>query len=475
MAEQNHDYEQYNPQAGGKLFTSSMFGFNKEEVLEYLEELADENYQRQEADERRIQELTQRIKTLEKQSSSQAGGFFSAEAQQAQQANEALNHQLQEQGARLNQALQDLEIAKEATSQSADELQELRDQLYNAQQENAWLRQEFQKYEQAYAQVAQQLQQATQGQWVQGMPTAEEMQQLEQQLQQALAEAQKAKEQLAAQQQTAQEAQGLKEQLATQQQAAGQLQQALLEAQNLRLQLTQLQQAGQQQTALQQLQEERETLQKQLEESGKTGEEENIANARQAATAIIAEANAEANRIRDNAIAERERIHRQMKASAGGISESIYNLRTEISGVEGNVSNSLEAVQHTLNKVANALAYTEQSLSTFGLQIDRFPSSAPSVQRPQPFFQAERQQEGSMPVGYSAPAQERRAARPEPTVVQGGGNARSFRATYSSSPTAASNWPQTAEAYRYDEEESKDARLRDLSDSLVDTLRQMMN
>ncbi|MGD9560604.1 MAG: hypothetical protein AB7V55_08380, partial [Oscillospiraceae bacterium] len=115
MAEQGIEYEQYAPQTGGRLFSSSMFGFNKEEVLEYLDELADENYQRQEAAELRNQELIQRIQALE------------TAAESAPPPTAAPAEMSEEDQQRLAGLAEELDIAKAATQQAEEDLAEVRD------------------------------------------------------------------------------------------------------------------------------------------------------------------------------------------------------------------------------------------------------------------------------------------------------------------------------------------------------------
>lgn len=409
MAEPDYEYGQYAPKSGERSFSSAMFGFNKDEVLDYLEEISEENYRRQEDAERHIQELSQRIRQLENRPATVVTETVTDSETEA----------------KLQAIAQDLEIAHAATQQSEEELQQNREMLYNIQQENAWLREEFGKYEQAYGQLSQQLELATQGQWQGPSP---EMQEMQMQLQQANAHIQDLSTQLV------------------------QTQQELANFQN------------------------------------GYPQDEATFNAQQAASAIIAEANHEADRIRDEATAEKERLHRQIRTSAGGLAESIYTLRAELADVEGDVSGILESVQLTLTDVMAALARTEQNLSTFGNQVDRFPHSSPPVKSQKAALQFSEEPTyagipGTMPAGRGnmnsglqpvSPS----ATRPAPSATRKRRTAGpAFQPTYSTSATAvgSGSWPQAEDAYAANMTITNNERVREVSDSLADTLRQMVD
>ncbi|NLW78289.1 MAG: hypothetical protein GXY32_02610 [Ruminococcaceae bacterium] len=187
MAEQQgYEYEQFAPQTGGRLFSNAMFGFNKEEVLEYLDELADENYQRQEAAEMRSQELTQRLAELEAALAAQQAQL--AEAAEAG-ANALPTAEWEADQARLAELGEELDIAKAATQQAEEDLAEVRDQLYNLQQENAWLREEYQKNEVQLADMHRQLDQMAEAarNRPQNAEAEKQIAELRQQLEEALA------------------------------------------------------------------------------------------------------------------------------------------------------------------------------------------------------------------------------------------------------------------------------------------------
>lgn len=169
------EYDQFAPQTGGRLFTNAMFGFNKEEVLEYLDELADENIQRQEAADVQLQELKQRISALEESL---------AKAQEAPalqmgdgQVFEALNFDAQQFEADqqlLVQLTEEVDIAKMATQQAEEDLAEARERLFNAQQEAEWLRGENQKTDTQVSELQKRLDDVLSGQWV--APSAQQQQ-----------------------------------------------------------------------------------------------------------------------------------------------------------------------------------------------------------------------------------------------------------------------------------------------------------
>ena len=421
---QEREYEQYTPQTSGRLFNSAMFGFNKEEVLEYLDELADENYQRQEAAENRIQELTRKIQLLEN----------AAVASAKQATGPAANpKELEAARAKLQQATQELEIAKAATQQAEEELLQFKEQVYTAQQENNWLREEYQKSDRQIAELRRQLDDASSGQW---SDADEQITELRRQLQQALETQQQLEEELEDAREAAAAVDG--------------------------------------------------------EEEDYYDEPDEISRA---ASVIIADANAEAERIRAEAYEEKERIRRQIVSSAGGLADSVFTLREDVSTVEGDVSGVLESVQQALSEVLSALGRTEQNLSTLGVQVERFPSSAPPVLKNQQqvvYFQPAQITPAPQPVSpipVAKPAYHGAApVRSTPQQSYEGGNFRRvwpdeadsnqqsntkpFRPTYSNSP--ASYVVSGAEAYQQQHETDSDERLRALSDTLVETLRQML-
>lgn len=399
MAEQGHEYDQYAPQTSGRLFSNAMFGFNKEEVLEYLEDLADENYQRQQNADIRIQELSQKIQTLE----AGAVNFQTSDADSAADR------------AHFNELTQDLEVARAASQQAEEDLQEVKEQLFNLQQENNWLREEYQKCDHQIADLRRQLDDASAGQW---SDTEQQIEELRTQLEEA-------QEALAAQ------------------------------------------------------------------------EYEGPSPAAQAASTIIEEANADAERIRQDAYNERDRLHRQILNSTSGISASISTLRGDISDTEGDVSNVLEQVQEALASVLAALGRTEQNLNTLGVQVERFPATSSPVQKPQQqvvYFQPTTQPITSQPAPPPAPASKQNAglyAAPASSYGSGGfrrvwpdeetraprtQNAKPFRPSYTGSPTAQAlaYAPQYEPAYEPAPDYAAEARMRNLSESLVDTLLQMM-
>ncbi len=431
MPEQGYEYDQYAPQTGGRLFSSSMFGFNKEEVLEYLDELADENYQHQEAANLQIQDLTHRLQAMEAALADNRQNDVQGDA-----ANEARHAEEQQQIARLSD---DLEVAKAATQQSEEDLAEVREQLFNIQQENTWLREEFTKADTQIADMQRKLD-AAPAQWA-DPALHQEMADLQSELAQSTARLQ----------------------------ALQQEKEAALQEKETALQERAVAQAAQ--AAAQQAQY---AAQKALREA------KNTPPSSVASAAILADANAEADRIRATAMDERDRIRRQIHASAGGLTESITNLRGEVSGVETDVSRVLEAVQNSLSDVLSALGRTEQNLSTLSVQVDRFPASSPSVPKAQPqqvvYFQP-----GSQAVGSQRPRYSGKSATPE-TLGQGsfrqvsaGGaplaaNVRPFQPTYSTGKAAtASAWPQAAM-----QEDTGEERIRALAENLVDTLVQML-
>lgn len=417
MADKRNEYDQYGQSGGGRLFNNAMFGFNKEEVLEYLEEMAEENFQRQEAAEQRIRELNQKVQALE---ANMANQQFAS--QQSDGAIEEERRQFQE-------MKNELDLSQAATQQAEAELQEYREQLLAAQKENAWLREEYQKSDQMIGSLQSQLNEVTSGEWP---AMDEQVQQLQVRVQQA--------------------------EIALQA-AENQAQAARAQAENAEARA--------------------EDAEARAEESARLA---STAPAEAAAATILAEANEQADRIREEAWGEKDRLHRQIQNSAGGLATSIGNLRTEISDVEGDVSGVLETVQTALADVLASLGRTEQNLNTLGVQVERFPASSPSVQKPQQqvvYFQ---------PSAEVEPEEPRRTswrAAPQHSLGSGGfrrvwpeGNAKKqdngkpFRATYSNSSSAGGYAPYGAEAYQLDT--NPEERMRGLAENLVDTLVQML-
>ncbi len=411
MSEQSFEYNQYAPQTGGRLFSSSMFGFNKEEVLEYLDELADENYQRQESADSQIHELTQRIHHLEASIAShqQAGQTPSADTVDKAAYEESRQHVFQLQD--------DLDIAKSATQQAEEELAEIREQLFNSQQENNWLREEFQKTDVQISDLRRQLDETSQGQWVDTSEKDSQIEQLQSQLSQALSELEKAQQE----------------------------KQAALAA---------------------------------VRTSAVS------ASATSVSSGIIADANAEAQRIRAIANDEKERIHRQITGSAGGLAKSITNLRGELSSVEGDVSRVLEDVQTSLSEILSSLGRTEQSLNVLGVQVERFPTTSPSVQKPPQqqvvYFRPTSQDTLKKPA-YSQ--EKNHTYFPETygrssfrSIDKSKGTAagqRPLRPAYNVGPTAqAQYWAPEADSFIQDE--LSEGRIRALTENLADTLIQML-
>ncbi len=449
--QQKSEYDQYAPQTNGRLFSNAMFGFNKEEVLEYLEELADENNQRQEAAEARIRDMEMQIRNLEARA---------AEAQEQPEGqavladeNRQARMQLEENRRQLAEYAKLLDVARAAAQQAEEELAELREQLFTAQKENNWLREEYQKTDKQVAELRRQLDDASQGQW---FGAEEQIAELRRQLEETLAQRDAAEAE--------REAAEAEREAAEAERDAAEAERDAVEA-------------------------ERDALEAERDAESSYGD----SPAAQAAAALIAEATEEADRIRAGAYAERDRIHRQIMNSAGGLSDSISSLREDVTGVEGDVTSVLENVQESLAELLVSLSHTEQSLTTLGIQAERFPSSSPSVTgRQVVYFQPSPQMEAEPPrpakasrPGKARPVKERQAEAP--ASFGGGGFRRvwpeetgkasktqAFRPSFTGNsaylPQAAKALPY--EEYEYDAEED---RMRNLTETLVDTLRQMLD
>ncbi len=443
--QQKNEYDQYAPQTNGRLFSNAMFGFNKEEVLEYLEELADENNQRQEAAEARIRDLDMQIRNLEARV---------AEPQELPENQMALadeNRQarmhLEESRRQIAEYANLLDVARAAAQQAEEELAEIREQLFTAQKENNWLREEYQKTDKQVAELRRQLDDASQGQW---FGAEEQIAELRRQLEETMAQ---------------RDAAEAEREAAEAEREAAEAERDAAEA-------------------------ERDAMEAQRDAESSYGD----SPAAQAAAVLIAEATEEADRIRASAYAERDRIHRQIVNSAGGLSDSISSLREDVSGVEGDVTSVLENVQESLSELLVSLSHTEQSLNTLGIQAERFPSSSPTVTgRQVVYFQPSPQMEAeSRPVKMVRTGNKQQRLpkeRPaEPPVSLGGGGFRrvwpgdaqvgnksqAFRPSFTGN---SAYLPQTAkilphEDYAY---ETDDERMRSLTETLVDTLRQMLD
>lgn len=155
MAEKGNEYDQYAPQTEGRLFNNSMFGFNKDEVLEYLEDVTEENYKRQATADQHIQNLNARIQDLEGRLAKGGGGGVPA----------ASSAELDAMRGRISNLSSDLDVARTASQQAEGELQEFKEQLHNSQRENAWLREEHQKGDKQLAELRRQLDEASSGKW----------------------------------------------------------------------------------------------------------------------------------------------------------------------------------------------------------------------------------------------------------------------------------------------------------------------
>lgn len=429
MAEQDQEYNQYAPQTSGRLFSNSMFGFNKEEVLEYLEELSEENYQRQASADAHIRELTAQLQQLE--------------ASASQQNPTISNEEIDSLRRKVAAASQELEVARTASTQAEGELHDFKEQLYTAQRENEWLREEYKKSDKQIAELRRQLDEASKGQWY---GAEEQIFELRRQVAEVEAERDAAEAE--------------RDAAEAERDAAEAERDAYLEGME-------------------------------LPEDSPAG---------QAANYIIAEANEEAERIRATAYADRDRIHRQIMASASGLAGSITTLRDDISAVEGDVSSVLESVQDALGELMAALGRTEQNLTTLGIAAERFPATSPPVPKGQQvvYFQpapqvATEPQPQPQPVQKAAPDKRQRpasvASQAAPAQSYGGGSfrrvwpdaapasskTRPFRPTYSNSPTAGGAYlPQTAQVLAPEPDERED-KIRQLSETLADTLMQLMN
>lgn len=446
MADKAQEYEQYGPQTAGRLFSNAMFGFNKEEVLEYLEELADENTQRQESAQQRIAELGQQAEELEMR------------VQQAQEEVERFPVESGIPDGRVEELSASLEATRSAAAQAEEELQEFKEQLFNSQKENNWLREEYQKSDKQIAELRRQLDDASHGQWY---GADEQITELRRQLEEVLAERDAAEAERDA--------------------AEAERDYIRVERDNIESECDNLSLERDNLSA------EREAWEAERESYGDYEAEETESHPMgQAAATIIAEATEEAERIRADAYSERERVHRQVLSGAGGLSTSISTLREEISGVEGDVTNVLETVQSTLAELMVSLGRTEQNLATLGTQAERFPSSSPLVTKSQqqqqvvyfqPGEQIERRQSDRRQSDRRlvAPPQSYGKGGFHPVVPQGDtSKPRTFQPTFVTSGQTAYQ-PQAAPdiSPQYEAEEDED-RMRNLTDTLVDTLRQMM-
>lgn len=431
MPEIGNDYDQYAPQPNGRLFSSSMFGFNKEEVLEYLDELADENYQRQEAAERQIADLNRTVQNLQQNLT---------DAHSAAQGSEQ---------AYTGDYAEQLEIAQAATQQAEDELAEMREDNYKLKQENEWFRQEYQKAGEHIETIQKQLNDVmASGGGVHDGVNAQRLAAAERALTETRTKLDE-KERLLAENNRL---------LSDSKMRTDEMERLLVEGKTRLDEKERLISANAAEI---------EKLKQEVEDSG-------ALQGKAAADTIIADANAQAERIRMMASDEKDRVHRQIQTSAGNIAESVTNLRAEIGNVEGDVAHVLMAVQNALSDVGVALNRTEQSLNIMGVQVERFPAPSAPVPKPQQlvYFQpvdadAKKQSERKVPqVGSFGQGNFRRVTADSSSLF---GKPKPFRAAYTSNIAPLG---QTSEAYQVSSEEE---RMRTLADTLVETLMQMMH
>lgn len=439
MAENNQDYEQYASQAEGKLFSSAMFGFNKDEVLEYIESLADDNYQRQELAEHRILELTAELEQLRQEVVSESTGAAF----------------LEEHAGQLQAVQQELAATKQRAQQTEQELAELHAHLENLSQQNAWLQDAYQSAKEEATYLTAQLQDIAAGQWVPPEQVGAE----------ADARLQAYNQDLARQLEDADHDIVL-------------LQQQLQQADNDIALLQQQLQTGGDDTSIAALHQELAdadqdilTLQQQLENADKeieslqqelldeqTKRESEVAFPQQESAAILAQAQAEANLIRETALAEKEHLQLKLQNNTGGLLYSISALRDEVGTIESSMGTALEDMQSTLSQILTALAHTELDLRTFNLQIDRLPNSSPLVNR-----RTEKQQTNYLP-------QSEEEEKENNTIEMSDladSKAMVFRPTYSTSSTAWAQQPAL--------QDEREDRMRKLSESLVDTLKEILD
>ncbi len=442
MAQQGQtEYEQYAPQTNGRLFSNAMFGFNKEQVLEYLEEMSEENSQRQEMASLRIQELDRQVKQMESAASRTQQML---EEQKPPLTDAELQKKLEE----LANALQ---ITREAGMLAEDELAAAKEKLFNMQSENDWLREEHQKTDKQLAELRRQLDEASHGQWL----GAEEQ----------IAELRRKVEEVAAEQrETQQERDALLEEI------------KLLEAEREVIEAERDAAEAERDAA----EAERELLLVSGEE-GQSTRTVDLQTTRQ----LVEEAEQEAEYVRKVAYAERERVHRQMLSSAGGLANNISNIREDITVVEGEVTHVLESVQTALAELLVSLNHTEQNLHTLDVQVERFPTPSPAVakresmtlqpvsavqdrelmprvvSRGEPAWSKEKPAVGSAQFHRVWPQQEAEKQK-----------AQLFRPGFSNSTGV--NFAQTARALPQQRAVSEEVRMRELTDTLVDTLRQML-
>ncbi len=451
MAEQTQtEYEQYAPQTNGRLFSNAMFGFNKEQVLEYLEELAEENKQRQEMATQRVQELDRKVKQME------AGAVRTQQMLQEQQAmgtDEALQGKLEE----LTNALQ---ISRDAGMQAEDELAEAKEKLFTLQNENNWLREEHQKTDKHVAELRRQLDEASQGQWFGAEEQIATLRRREEEAMQVKGALQQERDLLLQQLKSLEaerdaieaerDAAEAERDAAEAERDAAEAERDAAEAENELLLATR--------------------------EGARAGEYEgDLQTTRQ----LVQEATQEAEHVRKLAYAERERLQKQLRSSAGGLVDNIGCIREDITAVEGEVTTVLETVQNSLAELLVSLSHTEQSLGTLDIQIERFPASSPGVAKREALHMRPlvTQQEEQAHLRQNAKDVNRLGVaefqRVWPRRETEKGKVQYFRPGFSN--VASANYAQTARVLPQRQvHASEDLRMRELTETLVETLRQMM-
>ncbi len=463
MAEQTQtEYDQYAPQANGRLFSNAMFGFNKEQVLEYLEDLTNENNQRQEVATQRIQELDKQLQKME-MNANRAQQML--QEQQPTLSDEELQRRFEE----INNALQ---IARDAGMQAEDELAEVKDRLHTAQNENNWLREEHQKTDKQVAELRRQLDEASQGQWFGAEEQIAELRRREE-------------EALAKQKATEQERDALVATL-----EALKVEQATIEAERDAAEAerdaaeAERDAAEAERDAAEAERDAAEAERELLQAKGVAEYPLDTHTTKQ----LVAEATEEAEHIRKLAYAERDRLHRQVLNSAGGLVENISSIREDITAVEGEVTNVLENVQEALAELLVSLNHTEQNLNTLDIQIERFPSTSPSVAKHstsylQPVSTHSEMPAEIKPMPHSETWRTREKAglgnadfhRVWPKENAEKPKAQLFRPSFSNSSGNGAYFSQAARALPRQAHLSEEDRMKALTDTLVDTLRQMLD
>ncbi len=456
MAEEfKTEYDQYAPKENGRLFSNAMFGFNKEQVLEYLEELADENNQRQEMATQRIQELDAQLKQTEM---NVARTQQLLQEQQPKLADAEMQKKLEE----LANALQ---ISREASMQAEDELAEAKEKLFTSQNENNWLREEHQKTDKQIAELRRQLDEASQGQWY---GAEEQITELRRQLEESLVQQRAAEQEKEVLDAEIKALEAEREVLEAERDAA----EAEREA------------AEAERDAAEAERDAAEAERNMLLTVREGQETSHVAD--QTTRQLVAEATQEAEHVKKLAYAERDRLHRQLLNGAGGLVDNITCIREDITAVEGEVTTVLESVQDMLAELLVSLNHTEQGLSTLDIQIERFPSASPSVAKQKPMhFQpvpVARQEQIALQNNHQQPlvaratnglgqaefhrvSAQQTASRPK---------AQLFRPSFTNSSATGAYYTQTARTLPVQEVDTEEERMKALTDTLVNTLRQML-